>query len=379
LRGGAGSTWAGREAVRAIAAALLLDALRFPFERQPLTLALAGAGVMLAAAGLARQSLGFRLGAIAAFVVAIGRVIVVHLRGADSAPGAPAFLNADFATGAAVACALAATSFTWRDARWLALSASALLGVILLAGEGAYWISGRVPDADYGKALVSAAHAAIWTGALVGFSCAWARTRRNALLGFVGCLVPLIAFLFQNLAQRLQVADLPLVVNAPCLASLFVPLGFLGAASLLRRADLALGERSAAGWMSVVFAGLGATLPLAALSVEAYRYFLRNFPQGDSPVSVGSAAVSVTWAVYAGLLLAIGISKRLRPVRLGALLLLAMTSIKVVASDLSELDRLARIASFIGLGVVLMAGAWAYHRFGSRIFGAAGEAKPVES
>jgi uncharacterized membrane protein len=118
-----------------------------------------------------------------------------------------------------------------------------------------------------------------------------------------------------------------------------------------------------------VFLVVGALLPLVVTSIEAYRFFHDRFASARALVDAGSAAVSVTWAAYAALLLAIGISRRLRAVRLSALALLGITLIKVVMVDLAQLDRLARIASFVALGVVLMTGAWAYHRFSARIFG----------
>jgi uncharacterized membrane protein len=79
----------------------------------------------------------------------------------------------------------------------------------------------------------------------------------------------------------------------------------------------------------------------------------------------------VTCTAYAALLLAIGIGRRLRALRIAALALFAFTLVKVVAYDLANLAQIYRIVSFLALGLVLMAVAWLYHRFEKRLFPAA--------
>ncbi len=49
--------------------------------------------------------------------------------------------------------------------------------------------------------------------------------------------------------------------------------------------------------------------------------------------------------------------------RLGGLALLAIAIVKVWTYDLAELEELARALSFVALGLVLLAGAFAYQRF----------------
>jgi uncharacterized membrane protein len=364
-------TGSGAELLRLVGGLLALDAVRFPFGREGTTAAYVIAGCALALLGRQRNSVGYRAAAAAAFVLVIARILDRHLHGAaHAAVQATAFWNVDFALALAGAAGLAAASFTWKEARWIGLSAAGLFGALVLSGEVAFWISGSVSDPRYAEALVAASRAVVLSGLVVGFAAAARRTGRWQFLAIDVVMVLLALLQFQRLIEALQTPPQWLVLNPVCLASLLVPLSLLAIAWLLR------GDERFHAQISLGLALLGAALPLATLSVEAYRFFHERFPQINALVDAGSAAVSVTWAIYAGALLAIGISKRLRAARLGALGLLAATLIKVVLSDLANLDQLARIASFIALGIVLMAGAWAYHRFAARIFGETGAAKP---
>jgi uncharacterized membrane protein len=347
----------GREVVRACAAAFLLDAVRFPFEARGTTIAFAAAGAALALAARLRGSIAFRAIAAAAFGVAVARVIGLHIHGAMTLDVAP-FLNADFWIGMSVAGALALASLADRGTRWIGLSAASLLAVAAITGEIVSMIAAGIEEAAYRAALVQVARTVSMTGVMVGFAVAAARTGRWLLVAITGVHAVLALAGFERLIWVLQRPPQPLVLNPVCLGSLLVPLGMLAAGRIVRQARPVL--------LGPVLMASGSVLPLVALSFEAFRFFRHHFG-ATGVVDAGSAAVSVTWALYAGALLAIGISKRLRAIRLGALALLGLTLIKVAVNDLSQLDRLARIASFIALGIVLMTGAWAYHRFAGRI------------
>lgn len=64
-------------------------------------------------------------------------------------------------------------------------------------------------------------------------------------------------------------------------------------------------------------------------------------------------------------LLAAGFAAKERSLRLSGLALLLLCTIKLFAYDLSGLETVYRIASFLCLGVILMAASWAYTRFKS--------------
>ena len=65
---------------------------------------------------------------------------------------------------------------------------------------------------------------------------------------------------------------------------------------------------------------------------------------------------------YGAMLMAVGFWRRSAFVRWQALFLIAATVVKVFVYDVSELDRVYRILSFIVLGVLLLAISFAYQR-----------------
>ena len=66
-------------------------------------------------------------------------------------------------------------------------------------------------------------------------------------------------------------------------------------------------------------------------------------------------SLSVIWAIYGGALFVVGLVRRSRLLRIMALSLLGLTTAKVFFFDLSSLDKIYRIISFIVLGAILLA------------------------
>jgi uncharacterized membrane protein len=71
---------------------------------------------------------------------------------------------------------------------------------------------------------------------------------------------------------------------------------------------------------------------------------------------------SALWMLYGAVLMAIGFRQRLPFLRWLALLLIGVTVAKVFLFDINALERIYRILSFIGLGVLLLAISFAYQR-----------------
>ena len=80
-------------------------------------------------------------------------------------------------------------------------------------------------------------------------------------------------------------------------------------------------------------------------------------------------SLTVLWAVYAATSLVVGIAKRWRPVRLGALALLAVAIAKVFIYDVWVLEQVYRIVAFVGLGLLLVVSAYLYNRYSKAIRG----------
>jgi uncharacterized membrane protein len=82
-----------------------------------------------------------------------------------------------------------------------------------------------------------------------------------------------------------------------------------------------------------------------------------------------SLALSLLWAVYAAVLLVLGMVKRWTRVRQAGLALLAMPVIKLFTFDVFALEQEYRVAAFLGLGALLLAGGYLYQRYTSAIRG----------
>jgi len=115
---------------------------------------------------------------------------------------------------------------------------------------------------------------------------------------------------------------------------------------------------------------------LWVLSFEIWDYFGSQLtltpPHSTTAIALQNAqnlSLTVLWTVYAVILLVIGIVKRWRLVRLGALALLAIPVIKLFVYDVFALERVYRIVAFVGLGLLLLISAYLYHRYSKAIRG----------
>jgi uncharacterized membrane protein len=73
-------------------------------------------------------------------------------------------------------------------------------------------------------------------------------------------------------------------------------------------------------------------------------------------------AKSVAWALYATLLIVIGLRGDYAPIRYFAILLFGLTTVKVFFVDTAQLERVYRILSVIGLGIALLVTSYLYQR-----------------
>jgi uncharacterized membrane protein len=78
---------------------------------------------------------------------------------------------------------------------------------------------------------------------------------------------------------------------------------------------------------------------------------------------IGQAWLSAFWAATGFGAVVWGMVRRSPKARLGGLALLMVAIAKVWTYDLAELEELARSLSFVALGLLLLAGAFAYQRF----------------
>ena len=78
-------------------------------------------------------------------------------------------------------------------------------------------------------------------------------------------------------------------------------------------------------------------------------------------------SLSGLWLLYGIALMVVGIWRRLRGMRILAIVLLGIAILKIFVYDLSSLETLYRIFSFIGLGIILLAASYLYQKYKSII------------
>lgn len=113
-------------------------------------------------------------------------------------------------------------------------------------------------------------------------------------------------------------------------------------------------------------------LALIALTGEAYYYYLQRRAQLDLTATYDvdyrqldlarNFSYSAIWLLYGAGLMVFGFFKQTAFVRWQALVLIAVTIVKVFIYDVHQLDKGYRILSFIALGVVLLAISFIYQR-----------------
>ena len=137
---------------------------------------------------------------------------------------------------------------------------------------------------------------------------------------------------------------------------------FAGARLLAPPRDLVLGKSA-----PPVLAALGTVLAFLLVNIEIADYFT---PAGAPVVTLefsGNLArdmsYSVAWALFALLLVSIGIARRLAPVRYAGIALLSVTLLKLFLHDLSQLDALYRIGALVVVAIVAMLASFLYQRF----------------
>ena len=126
-----------------------------------------------------------------------------------------------------------------------------------------------------------------------------------------------------------------------------------------------------------IMLGLANFWTIWILTAEVLDYFNHNiatvrFMEGSraeiqAMENAQNLSLSVLWAVYALVLLAVGIIGKLRAVRLAGLALLTIPVAKVFVYDVFQLEQAYRVAAFIGLGALLLIGGYLYQRFGRAI------------
>jgi uncharacterized membrane protein len=237
------------------------------------------------------------------------------------------------------------------------------LAAVLVSAVIRVGVAGSL-EAERFTLLEAGLHATSWL--VSAMACWWRFNQRGGfidmwagrVLSVMGAgMVGLCMFSDLNPAiGRQMVGNWPLV-NSLVPAYLLPALLLAGIGYLLRERPMPDALRKS--WPPALLA-----LVLAWLSFEVRRWFHApdNLHFGD----VGTAenyTYSAAWLLFALSLLAAGISLRAAPLRYAALAVLVLVVLKVFLVDLSDLEGLLRVASFLGLGLCLVGIGFIYQRF----------------
>ncbi len=206
-------------------------------------------------------------------------------------------------------------------------------------------------------AWVCEAGALVWAGLAL-------RDARVRMWGYVLLAVSLMkSLLFDFPRFSPSTGQWPLL-NARGMELLGLTLGcwFIGDLLSRRSADLTTEERP----VPIALTLIGNGFALLYGSIDLHQWAALHWPQ--SPLaSASQLTLSLYWTAYGLIGAGIGIWRRSRTVRLLSVAILYVTIFKVFIVDLSGLETLYRIASFLALGVVLLIVSLLFTRFDTRL------------
>ncbi|HEV2708299.1 MAG TPA: DUF2339 domain-containing protein [Pyrinomonadaceae bacterium] len=202
----------------------------------------------------------------------------------------------------------------------------------------------------------------------VGLRARQTAPRHAALVVFVIAVLHWLGSDVPDFAFRAGDGFVPLL-NRRALSCAVLVATLIGSAWLYRREGEAVVERERAG-LNAFFVLTANLLAIALLTFDASDYFARSrasvTPDRTAELrrldDARQFSLSIIWAVYGGAMLAYGRLQASRSLRLTALVLLAVTTLKVFFWDLESLERVYRIISFIVLGAILLAVSYLYQR-----------------
>ncbi len=241
------------------------------------------------------------------------------------------------------------------EAGWIAFA------VLLVTFEIRIWVAGAIDVAEYDLTEQSL-QAAAWLAIAYALMQGHARAPRPVLLWGSRVLLSLAALqvlllqalMFSPLATHAAVGDYP-IVNLLLLA--------YGVPAVFAFLVAPLLHRQGAGWAALAAAGFGFALSFLYLTLEVRRAFQGPFLDGAAPIGAELYAYSAAWLAYALVLLGLAIRLKRASLRYASLIALSLTVLKVFLIDTADLTGLYRVASFLGLGLSLIAIGHVYQRY----------------
>jgi uncharacterized membrane protein len=107
----------------------------------------------------------------------------------------------------------------------------------------------------------------------------------------------------------------------------------------------------------------GLFLGLLLLSLQVRQFFHGTYLDTGALSDAENYSYSAAWIVFALFVLAVGIARGGKVLRIASLVVVFLTVCKVFLYDLRHLQDLYRVLSFFGLGVSLLLISFLYQRF----------------
>jgi len=264
-----------------------------------------------------------------------------------------------------------------RSGRPMAVSYELLaLGVVLwlyatevfrTADHMMHTLGESLPESSWSSLM--AAGFAVYAGLLLARGL-WIRSLAHRVAGLACAGVAGLIFFAVATAARTTYDTVLWQPRGVAMLLLVASLG-IGVLAYGRRLPLKSRERLVVGSILAVLVHL---VVLGCFTLEAQDFWEvraeRWFPGAEMDAWYArQATLSVGYALYAFALLAVGIVRRRALLRWLALVILVGTIVKVFVYDLSKVEAIWRILSFLGLGLLLLAGSLLYHKYRRVLFG----------
>jgi uncharacterized membrane protein len=154
-------------------------------------------------------------------------------------------------------------------------------------------------------------------------------------------------------------SDFELIVNEAFALGAWIIGLIYGLAWCHRRAA---GATNSYGTSTAILLVAASVLTVVLLSTQnAFYWDVRSETMADARFAE-QLALSLLWAFYAGVLIAVGIRRGYAPIRHAAIALIGFTVLKVFVVDLSGLEGIYRVLGLLVVGAVLLAVSFLYQR-----------------
>jgi uncharacterized membrane protein len=241
-------------------------------------------------------------------------------------------------------------------AQWAAGARSDKRITLALVGVALLFVTLAIP-------IQLEAHWITLAWAVQGAILAWISVRLSSAAWRAGSLAVFALAVFRYLAfdtpWNFRAVFTP-VVNAYFLSGLALAVA-LGVGAWLLRAGA---RREAIG---VALAAMFVTWFATTAEIYSYVETLQretgvDYTQQRNIQWFGHMTASVVWALYASLLVGVGLRAKLPAARWAGLALFAVTVLKAFFVDIPVLEGIYRVAALIALGILLLAAGWGYQR-----------------